>query len=85
MGVGANEYSHVLSTSSFENIEAQFGTGNATSVIAGRVVLRARTGRPGGSRGYRVQLVAGRHPSGVSGLALRGLRFGPGRWGERLC
>ena len=39
VGVGANEYSHVLSTSSFESIEAQFGTGNATSVIAGRVAF----------------------------------------------
>ena len=39
MGVGVNEYSHVLSTSSFETIEAQFGTGNATSVIAGRVAF----------------------------------------------
>ncbi|ETW23730.1 hypothetical protein MGAST_12675 [Mycobacterium gastri 'Wayne'] len=39
VGVGANEYAHVLSTSAFENIEAQFGTGNATSVIAGRVAF----------------------------------------------
>ncbi len=39
VGVGLNEYSHVLSTSSFESIEAQFGTGNATSVIAGRVAF----------------------------------------------
>lgn len=39
VGVGANEYSHVLSSSSFESIEAQFGTGNATSVIAGRVAF----------------------------------------------
>ena len=39
VGVGSNEYSHVLSSSSFESIEAQFGTGNATSVIAGRVAF----------------------------------------------
>jgi len=39
IGVGANEYSHVLSTNSVENIEAQFATGNAISVIAGRVAF----------------------------------------------
>ncbi|HJT93896.1 MAG TPA: SDR family NAD(P)-dependent oxidoreductase, partial [Mycobacterium sp.] len=39
VGVGANEYSHVLSTASVESIEAQFATGNATSVIAGRVAF----------------------------------------------
>ncbi|MDT5019150.1 MAG: hypothetical protein QOD39_5310, partial [Mycobacterium sp.] len=39
IGVGANEYSHVLSTASVESIEAQFATGNATSVIAGRVAF----------------------------------------------
>jgi acyl transferase domain-containing protein/acyl carrier protein len=39
VGVGANEYSHVLSASSFESIGPQFGTGNATSVIAGRVAF----------------------------------------------
>jgi len=39
VGVGANEYSHVLSTKSFESIEAQFATGNAISVIAGRVAF----------------------------------------------
>ncbi len=39
VGVGANEYSYVLSSSSFEDIEAQFATGNATSVIAGRVAF----------------------------------------------
>ena len=39
VGVGANEYSYVLSTSGIENIEAQFATGNATSVIAGRVAF----------------------------------------------
>ncbi|WP_319454754.1 MULTISPECIES: SDR family NAD(P)-dependent oxidoreductase [unclassified Mycobacterium] len=39
VGVGANEYSYVLSGSGFEDIEAQFATGNATSVIAGRVAF----------------------------------------------
>ena len=39
VGVGANEYSYVLSGSSLEDIEAQFATGNATSVIAGRVAF----------------------------------------------
>ena len=39
VGVGANEYSYVLSSSSLEDIEAQFATGNATSVIAGRVAF----------------------------------------------
>ncbi|MGO9510380.1 MAG: SDR family NAD(P)-dependent oxidoreductase [Mycobacterium sp.] len=39
VGVGANEYSHVLSTGSIESIGAQFGTGIATSVIAGRVAF----------------------------------------------
>ncbi|MFY9921364.1 MAG: type I polyketide synthase, partial [Mycobacterium sp.] len=39
VGVGANEYSYVLSTSNLEDIEAQFATGNATAVIAGRVAF----------------------------------------------
>ncbi len=39
VGVGANEYSYVLSSSSLEGVEAQFATGNATSVIAGRVAF----------------------------------------------
>ncbi|HKP40452.1 SDR family NAD(P)-dependent oxidoreductase [Mycobacterium sp.] len=39
VGVGANEYSHVLSTNSVESIAAQFATGNAISVIAGRVAF----------------------------------------------
>ncbi len=39
VGVGANEYSHVLSTGSIESIGAQFGTGIATSVVAGRVAF----------------------------------------------
>ena len=39
VGVGANEYSYVLSNSSLQDIEAQFATGNATSVIAGRVAF----------------------------------------------
>jgi acyl transferase domain-containing protein/D-arabinose 1-dehydrogenase-like Zn-dependent alcohol dehydrogenase len=39
VGVGANEYSYVLSSNSLEDIEAQFATGNATSVIAGRVAF----------------------------------------------
>ncbi len=38
-GVGLNEYTHVLSNSALERIEAHFGTGNATSVIAGRVAF----------------------------------------------
>ena len=39
VGVGANEYSYVLSSRGLEDIEAQFATGNATSVIAGRVAF----------------------------------------------
>ncbi len=39
VGVGANEYSYVLSNSSLHDIEAQFATGNAASVIAGRVAF----------------------------------------------
>ncbi len=39
VGVGANEYSYLLSSSSLEDIEAQFATGNATNVIAGRVAF----------------------------------------------
>ena len=39
VGVGANEYSHVLSTNSLDTIQAQFATGNAASVIAGRVAF----------------------------------------------
>ena len=38
VGVGANEYSHVLSIN-VESLEAQFATGNAASVIAGRVAF----------------------------------------------
>ncbi|ABM11841.1 type I polyketide synthase [Mycolicibacterium vanbaalenii] len=37
VGVGANEYSHLLSGGSLDGIEAQFITGNALNVIAGRV------------------------------------------------
>ncbi len=71
VGVGANEYSHVLSTSSVETIEAQFVTGNATQRHRGSGCVRARTGRTGGGGGYRVQFVAGGRPSGVPGVALR--------------
>ena len=39
VGVGANEYSHLLSAGSVEGIEAQFITGNALNVIAGRVAF----------------------------------------------
>ncbi|MBX7432664.1 SDR family NAD(P)-dependent oxidoreductase [Mycobacterium sp. Y57] len=39
IGVGANEYSHLLATGSAESIEAQFITGNALNVIAGRVAF----------------------------------------------
>ncbi len=39
VGVGANEYSYVLSNSTMQDIEAQFATGNASSVIAGRVAF----------------------------------------------
>lgn len=39
VGVCSNEYSHVLAASTFESIEAQFGTGNSISVIAGRVAF----------------------------------------------
>lgn len=37
VGVGANEYSHLLSGDSVENLEAHFITGNALNAIAGRV------------------------------------------------
>ncbi|WP_264001153.1 polyketide synthase, partial [Mycolicibacterium gadium] len=36
VGVGANEYSHLLSGESVENLEAHFITGNALNAIAGR-------------------------------------------------
>jgi acyl transferase domain-containing protein/acyl carrier protein len=39
VGVGANEYSHLLSTGSVDTIEAHFITGNALNVIAGRVAF----------------------------------------------
>ncbi|MGB8407608.1 MAG: SDR family NAD(P)-dependent oxidoreductase, partial [Mycobacterium sp.] len=37
IGVGANEYSHLLSGGSVENLEPHFITGNALNAIAGRV------------------------------------------------
>ncbi len=37
VGVGANEYSHLLSATSVEKIEPQFITGNAINAISGRV------------------------------------------------
>jgi acyl transferase domain-containing protein/D-arabinose 1-dehydrogenase-like Zn-dependent alcohol dehydrogenase/acyl carrier protein len=37
VGVGANEYSHLLSANSVEKIEPQFITGNALNAISGRV------------------------------------------------
>ena len=37
IGVGANEYSHLLSATSVEKIEPQFITGNAINAISGRV------------------------------------------------
>ncbi|MDR3662956.1 MAG: SDR family NAD(P)-dependent oxidoreductase [Mycobacterium sp.] len=37
VGVGANEYSHLLSGGSVENLEPHFITGNALNAIAGRV------------------------------------------------
>ena len=39
VGVGANEYSHLLSADSVENIEPHFITGNALNAIAGRVAF----------------------------------------------
>ena len=39
VGVGANEYSHLLSADSAETIEAHFITGNALNVIAGRIAF----------------------------------------------
>ncbi|OBI87052.1 type I polyketide synthase [Mycobacterium asiaticum] len=39
VGVAANEYSHLLSSDSVENIEAHFITGNALNAIAGRVAF----------------------------------------------
>ena len=85
VGVGANEYSHLLSTGSVETIEAHFITGNATERHRGPGCLRARIGRSGGGGGYRVQLVAGGRPPGLPGVALRRLRSGAGRWGERAA
>ncbi|MGK2854145.1 MAG: type I polyketide synthase, partial [Microbacteriaceae bacterium] len=37
VGVGANEYSHLLSNDSLENLQPHFITGNALNAIAGRV------------------------------------------------
>ena len=39
VGVGANEYSHLLSADSIEKIEPHFITGNAINAIAGRVAF----------------------------------------------
>ena len=39
VGVGANEYSHLLAAGSPEGIDAYFVTGNALNVIAGRVAF----------------------------------------------
>ncbi|MEB4211545.1 type I polyketide synthase [Mycobacterium sp. 94-17] len=39
VGVGANEYSHLLSGDSVQSLEAYFITGNALNVIAGRVAF----------------------------------------------
>jgi 3-oxoacyl-(acyl-carrier-protein) synthase/acyl carrier protein len=39
VGVGANEYSHLLSGDSIEKLEPQFITGNALNAIAGRVAF----------------------------------------------
>ncbi|MGW0162259.1 type I polyketide synthase [Mycobacterium sp. NPDC003323] len=39
VGVGANEYSHLLSGDSVDNLEAHFITGNALNAIAGRVAF----------------------------------------------
>ncbi|MGJ6127019.1 SDR family NAD(P)-dependent oxidoreductase [Mycolicibacterium sp. Y3] len=39
VGVGANEYSHLLSGDSVEKLEAHFITGNALNAIAGRVAF----------------------------------------------
>ena len=39
VGVAANEYSHLLSSDSVENLEAHFITGNALNAIAGRVAF----------------------------------------------
>ncbi len=39
VGVAANEYSHLLSNDSMENLEAHFITGNALNAIAGRVAF----------------------------------------------
>jgi acyl transferase domain-containing protein len=39
VGVGANEYSHLLSGESVDNLEAHFITGNALNAIAGRVAF----------------------------------------------
>ncbi len=39
VGVGANEYAHLLSGGSVENLEGHFITGNALNAIAGRVAF----------------------------------------------
>ena len=39
VGVGANEYAHLMSGDSVENLEAYFITGNALNAIAGRVAF----------------------------------------------
>ncbi|MCW1958136.1 MAG: acyltransferase domain-containing protein, partial [Mycobacterium sp.] len=39
VGVGANEYAHLMSGDSVENLEAYFITGNALNAVAGRVAF----------------------------------------------
>ena len=84
VGVGANEYSHLLSGESVENLEAHFITGNALNAICRPGGFHPRSGRTGDGGGHRLQLVAGGRPSGQSGSALGRLRHGAGRWRQRL-
>lgn len=71
VGVGANEYAHLMSGDSVDNLEAYFITGNALNAVAGRVAFSPRPGGAGRGDGHRMQFLAGRRPSGIPGAAFR--------------
>ena len=59
--------------------EGYLGTGNAASVVSGRVVVRVRPRGPGGDRRHGLLVVAGRAAPGRAGAASGRVRPGPGR------